>query len=582
MVDIDIDIEYEDIDIDMDEDMDTDIDLNIYNQNIEINDIFIIYFDNSNGSIIKIKDIDIEEKVIYIDYDKIDTLKLNDDYKIILTTDDYEIIDIEKIIKIDYNEIDKYVNVSKNYKDDIVIETKEVENYIYNENDKIESLISSLINSLDIYDNKNLIYLITEISIEFIDLIKSVDKSVDKSIDKSIDNKGHFYDILNYKKYKKIPDWLIPISNNIKRLYTTDIQNKDDYFTIDFEEQFKELYELRHDSKDLSYTNALEPYYLNKYLSMQYNDIDNGILIEYDNDYLRSCLIDKICTGINIEDDFTSYIKYSIDNRRNHKGLKYPLTLNNNTTLELLFEKQKLNLNSLLYITDNNLLKLKIDINTNVLSLSEKCILINKQNTVLYNDKLNYILKNNFKKINTNNDILEEYISKNHNSKNSYEYELTESVDINEFHEILMKYIPTPETIINKSVYKKYYSYIFNYFDFYKLMLRYDIRNNINSNIKININEIINKNTKKFIDSYKKSYGILKYNKNIITVTYSYVDKITLLKNYIYQLSNIEYKIDLLTKFINSFTRSSNKLNENPKYLYLKYSNQKSLCCHYK
>ena len=83
MVDIDIDIEYDDIDIDMDEDMDTDIDLNIYNQNIEINDIFIIYFDNSNGSIIKIKDIDIEEKVIYIDYDKIDTLKLNDDYKIV-------------------------------------------------------------------------------------------------------------------------------------------------------------------------------------------------------------------------------------------------------------------------------------------------------------------------------------------------------------------------------------------------------------------------------------------------------------------------------------------------------------------
>ena len=139
---------------------------------------------------------------------------MNDDEQILLKTSDYEIIDLEKVIEFNIKELDDVTNdlITKDTFPEI--ETVEVKKYIYSDVDKKEDLISSLILSMDVQNSKYMINLISDISQEFMTMIKDMKE---KSLE-------HFPDITNFLKNEKLPNWLIPVSSDIKRIYLDNIE----------------------------------------------------------------------------------------------------------------------------------------------------------------------------------------------------------------------------------------------------------------------------------------------------------------------------------------------------------------------
>ena len=139
-----------DSDIDIDNDIDIDSDIDIDNDNVYINDInikdeFIIVFKNLVESIGKITDIDIDMENVdmYINGETV-KLKIDDESNIILKTDDYEIIDIEKIIEFEFSNLDAIIEATlkQDLYPDIEIITEEVKKKVYSEVEKKESFQS--------------------------------------------------------------------------------------------------------------------------------------------------------------------------------------------------------------------------------------------------------------------------------------------------------------------------------------------------------------------------------------------------------------------------------------------------------
>jgi len=204
--------------------------ISIYDKPFSIDDEFIFYFKEEGEVIGKIKNIEIDEKKITLEInDKDYFLEMNNDEQILLKTSNYEIIDLEKIIEFKKENLDDITNelLTKDIYPEIEIKTEEVKKKIYSDVDKKEDLISSLIMSMNLYNNKFMINVISDISQEFMLMIKNM-KEVSLE---------YFLEITNFLKDEKLPEWLIPVSSNIKRLYLDNIEEpiiQDDYIKVDF------------------------------------------------------------------------------------------------------------------------------------------------------------------------------------------------------------------------------------------------------------------------------------------------------------------------------------------------------------
>ena len=551
--------------------------ISIYDKPFSIDDEFIFYFRDKGEVIGKIKSI--ERKITLSINNEDYFLEMNNDEQLLLKTSNYEIIDLEKITEFNIKELDDITNelLTKDIYPEVEIETEEVKKYMYSDVDKKESLISSLISSMDLYDNRFMIDMISDISQEFMLMIKDIKKI----------SLEHFPEITNFSKNEKLPEWLIPVSSNIKRLYLDNIEEpiiQDDYIKVDFIEELKDIYDFTHES-NITYKNSMNIYYNTKYSSLQNLLIENGFKMnKYNGDYFRSCITEDTCTGIDLE-----YIKTksSIDERRNHRGLKVPNTIDSITVLETLQEPQQLNISSLLYFSDNNIFNLPFTYDSKNISLAEKSILIKHNYTIKSKRiRIHEILIENFETILCKLD--DEYLSKYdfseiYDPNISYQYKINETIDKDSFHKLLQKYIPNQSIIIDNYLYKDYYDYIFNYDDFEKLFLKYNLNSdNISPINKLKINKIIHKNIDKYKKAYHKLNDKIKYKretlqKKILTQN----EKITLLKEYIYKQLNIIYKNYYLCKFIDKFTRPNEQLYEEPLWLYNKYNNEKLLCSHH-
>ena len=268
--------------------------ISIYDKPFSIDDEFIVYFRNKGEVIGKIKSIEIDERKVILSIEKDEYfLEMNDDEQILLKTSDYEIIDLEKVIEFNIKELDDVTNnlITKDTFPEI--ETVEVKKYIYSDVDKKEDLISSLILSMDVQNSKYMINLISDISQEFMTMIKDMKE---KSLE-------HFPDITNFLKNEKLPNWLIPVSSDIKRIYLNDIEEpirEDDYIKVDFIKELKEIYNFTHES-NITYKNLINIYYNTKYSSLQNLLIENGFKINnYTGDYFRNCIIEDTCTGVDV------------------------------------------------------------------------------------------------------------------------------------------------------------------------------------------------------------------------------------------------------------------------------------------
>jgi len=142
------------------------------------------------------------------EYDTIYDLELNDDFYILKEQKIHKIIDIEKIIEFDLDEIDDVINIqlTKDIYPDIIldIEEKEKKDYMYTEIEKKEDFISEVINSMNISDNELSLKKLLNMTDDIIEMINTK------------------YDKVQLINFDRLPNWFIPISNNIKRLYITD------------------------------------------------------------------------------------------------------------------------------------------------------------------------------------------------------------------------------------------------------------------------------------------------------------------------------------------------------------------------
>ena len=146
---------------------------------------------------------------------------------------------------------------------------------------------------MDVQNSKYMINLISDISQEFMTMIKDMKE---KSLE-------HFPDITNFLKNEKLPYWLIPVSSDIKRIYLNNIEEpirEDDYIKVDFIKELKEIYNFTHES-NITYKNLINIYYNTKYSSLQNLLIENGFKINnYTGDYFRNCIIEDTCTGVDV------------------------------------------------------------------------------------------------------------------------------------------------------------------------------------------------------------------------------------------------------------------------------------------
>jgi len=534
---------------------------NVYDKVFDTGDMFLIVIDD-NESIGEVKNIEYDLKNVTFAIDEIDVnFKIDDDDNIILKTDDYTIIDIEKIVSFEFEGLDSIVNtlLTRDIYSEIEIKTEEVKTYIYTDVEKRESLISSLIISMKIYDDSFKIKNISNISQVFIDMIENLQ---DKSLEQ-------FQEINDFKRDKILPYWLIPVVTDIKRLYLDSDEEIEDDILVNFMEEYNEIMDL-YDSNN-SYQNILDIYNNTKYRPLQNLYIENGYKLDkYEYDYFRSCINENTCIGINGT--------YNVDTRRNNNGLKIYI----NDTIKTLIKRPPCNITSLLFFSDDINIRLPFKNDSKVLSLCEKCLFIENNYSILSN----HIRINRLKDILVNIDcsidsdtIFDFDSKKNYNSSNSYLYNINDTIDLETFQMILDKYIPNQHTILNKYLYSEYYNVLYNYSDFKKLMIKYNLNiENITPIDKTIINDKINKNIKKYINSYNSANKKIKYEKSLLKKNkYTINDKLKLLLDYINRLIDIPYQNNLYDKFIKNFTIH----NKSTKSLDNKYNNSKLLCEHY-
>ena len=562
--------------------------ISIYDKPFSIDDEFIFYFKEEGEVIGKIKNIEIDEKKITLEInDKDYFLEMNNDEQILLKTSNYEIIDLEKIIEFKKENLDDITNelLTKDIYPEIEIKTEEVKKKIYSDVDKKEDLISSLIMSMNLYNNKFMINVISDISQDFMLMIKNM-KEVSLE---------YFLEITNFLKNEKLPKWLIPVSSDIKRLYLDNIEDpiiQDDYIKVDFIKELKEIYDFTHES-NITYKNLINIYYNTKYSSLQNLLIENGFKINnYTGDYFRNCIIEDTCTGVDViiipfqKTKILPTAKSSIDERRNHKGLKIPHTVDSETVLEILQRPPSVIISSLLYFPDKYTLDLPFSYDSNNISLAEKCMLIRHNYTIESKRiRINEILKDNFEIVECKLD--DEYLSrydssKNYESDKTYQFKINQTIDKDLFHKLLLKYIPNQKTVIDNFIYKEYYNYIFNYEDFQKLFIRYNLDiSDISPDIKLELNNTIHKNIEKYRKAYQKSNEKILYKKGILKKkTLSQEEKIDLILEFINKQLNEKYKNYYLRKFIDQFTRKKEHPYEDEMWLYNKLNNKKILCTH--
>jgi len=184
----------------------------LYDKSIDIDDTLIYVLDDMIVNLGIVIELDLDTKMLKLkNKDQIVSFSIDSNGYIILKTDDYNIIDIENVESFQFDSLDDNIEISLT-KDiypniEIIVEEKKI--YEYNYTEKRESLIGSLVKSMNVYDDYFKLKNIAIISQNFMDMIET-----SKDIDFN-----HFYEIHTFDIFEKLPNWLIPICKNYKRLY---------------------------------------------------------------------------------------------------------------------------------------------------------------------------------------------------------------------------------------------------------------------------------------------------------------------------------------------------------------------------
>jgi len=538
----------------------------IYTDGFKKDDLFIIVFqedDSLKDIMATIEDISIEERKIRIkDEEENDYfLEYNEENHILLSTGEYNIIDIDKVEEFDLDKLDT-INfiLTKEIYPEIEINVEEVVKKVFSEQEKKEDMINSLIISYNAYGNRSMIGKITEIVTTLLSLIKSRKKYED------------FSNVFPFIKEKSLNDsqmkWIIPIIDNRKVLFREEEESnlaQEDIDIVSFEKYLDDIYKLR-ESDSGNYKELLQSIYGDNTFI---NGSGDGIGVNYYGHYFRSCNDRSPCNGL-----IEPY--YYDENKTYDKVERFG---------ERFINYQKISLRGfyiLPSIYGNRLF------NEDLFSLSENAFLSQyKHSYKLFRNIINYskmiphiMDKNSEKPEFTDNKLIHSYfftedtITYLKNIKNKKEF-------TDELYLILRNNLPDYNDIID-SYEKGILKEILNYNDFNRLFSYYGIiYNDMDAETRAKINELIKGNIINYIKNYNRSVKRKKIKRiKKKTKILDTDEKIQKSRDYIFSIVNIPVKNDYLQKFIDIFSRDPS-LDEDQNFLYEKHSKEKFLCKHY-
>ena len=515
----------------------------IYDKQVSIDDLLLIYTDKQTNILSTIIDIDYDNLTITLS----DTseFSINDDGSLLLKTDKYEIIDIEKVVEFDVNDIDKVSKdlLTKDVYPEMFIETEESVDKVYTRTEKRENLTSILIQSLNIYDNKYLLEVYSKFADELLTLVEN-----------KTDKRDHFKEVLDFEKYQLLPSWIIPVSSNEISLCPDSVNEIFGDYDVGLQKK---------STKDLPYESLVNNLYNSNIDNIDSKFIEDGYEIQkYIGDFLRTCIRDNTCSS--------NVYNYNIDTRRTRHPL-YSYNIIEDTYVKKIVQPPKeLNICGFILLSEND----------NVFHTYNNLVL-NEMIYKLHNDysvystriRLNNIMDNLIDiDIDINNPQKYDF-----DTNKSYYYKTDTTYTKSEFKNILYEYLPTQDTIV-KSIDTKVLNRIYNYNHISKLFYRYSIDvNNVLLDTKSYLNKFINENIESYLNLYHKLHGNVKFKSyNVVLKKLSIVDQILLLKKCIYRQS-AEKKLEYLQKFIDEFTEKK----PNDTNFYNKYNNKPILCTHY-
>jgi len=400
---------------------------------------------------------------------------------------------------------------------EIEFDSEELVNKIFSDLAKKDDLLSALIYSMNIYENES--------------KIKRVQETIDILLD-----------LINRVPVKdfSIPSYLIPIIDDSLKIYDKELLGS----------------ELTEESNNLTSITSYEEYVNNSIRHMKPILTKNGYGLstdEYSGNYLRNCLQDDTCFGPNGS--------YTYDERRN--GQK--ITLDNSTIVT----PDRLRIVGLLEEPYNEYIY-----SVNETSLKNFTIL-EKYVYEKLNSRMNLYKKD---KIKGSSLITKDDDSSEPRDKNKY---LLHSLSDNNYNKINLEKEESLKEIIDLLINDELIKdRIYNYDDLEKLLFKYDItlcdlsasdRDKIAKRIKENIK---NYPKSKFYFNKLETEFIIK--KNTLTDEL----RVKLAHDLIFECSKRDERNEYLRRFIDLFTRSSEKEYESTDYLYNKYTDDKILCKH--
>ena len=525
--------------------------------------IFIVIYEEDGEYIDKLLTVktfnDEQDKLLLKDENENDEFLYYDtDDTLIMKNSFYTIYEIEKVEEFTDSIDELELNMVQELYPEIELEVEEVKEKKYSTKEKKESLITELIAIYKAYGDDTMIYQITEMVDQLMNMYSLEDQSFDGS-----DTIDFLKRMMNQKQYS-IPKWIIPIVDNKKVIYQEKEEREEeageeskDTIIRNFDEVVVEKYNLLSSIEDNHYKKFIN-------IIQSYNPYQNydTVTFPYHGVYLRNC--DVPCNGLK------GTVSFDMNNTKDE--LIYPKQ-DKETVFETLSSKEQLSIQGF-YALPHTFLD--ITLSKKFLSLHELYFLSHfKFSRKLFKNRIQdrilpHIINN--ETVNEGEDMTEDI--------HSYILE-NKDITFDQLKVILKNNLPGYTNLLN-SIPKEMKNVIYNFSDLRRAYLSYGIDYfELDKDNREEVNDMIKKNIKRYILDYnssvkRKVFQKMKKKKTILSTK----DKIKLCKDFIMGLYIIPVKNNYLKKFINTFSRNP-RIDEDQNYLYEKDSNDKLLCKHH-
>lgn len=510
------------------------IDSQVYETNANIDDTFIIYFKKEElyiGNVVEINDVD-SQIVLVNDINDIVKIKIDEQSNLLLQTDTYSIIDIEKVSEFTEQE-------EKKDFDDLIVETlkrdiypeinfqtveKTYQEYEYTTYEQNQILLSTIIDSFDIHDNKQIIA-------ELSQNLQGILSEKEKRENSYLSDEQH------------IPHWLCPISTNYKRIYDEEEDGKiidKPFIVIGQDYENKQLVDIYNTSTNLF--DRISKEFYNEFNPTQVVDETIGLFVNYAGNYY-----------MNPKD-------FSIDQRKTRNSYIY---YDSDGYTQTILDEEFFGLDSL-YMYPNKYFHMNIKFNMTNLSipLKTKIDLYNLSKSTDIQKSFNDIYSDGIVNVDISN-------PQTYSNKKVIAYK-TNTINVKDASKQLKKALPSIKDILEDVDIP-----IYNYKDVDYLLIQYDITHN---HMTVEDKQYINELIKKSLESKKQVKLQSKPSKQKQPIPYNPIVDIQTIKKLIFQLTNIPLKNYYLDKFIDKYTKTS--VNSN--WLLNVYTGEPLLCKHYK